>query len=252
VFGQQFFVMDASEGEAPSDVPPYHTPVGMCFEASPADRAKMWWSGIEVLARIHEVDWHDRGLAFLGDAWSPRAAMDAQLDYWAGYFEWARTAEPQPILDHSLLWLRNNRPTPVRTALCWGDSRLGNMLFKDFEVTAVLDWEMAFLGDPEADLAWWLFLDWNHSEGYQIPRLEGFPARDETVARYERLSGRRIENLHYYDVFAAFRFGAVMARVATIMRENGLPMPTEDFASNNPCTRRLADLLDLPAPGTRA
>jgi aminoglycoside phosphotransferase (APT) family kinase protein len=249
VFGQQFFVMDACEGEAPSDVPPYHTPVGMCFDASPAERAKMWWNGIEVLARIHAVDWHARGLAFLGDAWSPRAAMDAQLDYWADYFEWARTAERQPILDHSLQWLRRNRPTPARTALCWGDSRLGNMLFKDFEVTAVLDWEMAFLGDPEADLAWWLFLDWNHSEGYQIPRLEGFPTREETVARYQKLCGRRVENLFYYDVFAAFRFGAIMARVATIMRESGLPMPTEDFASNNPCTRRLSDLLELPAPG---
>jgi aminoglycoside phosphotransferase (APT) family kinase protein len=244
--------MDASKGEAPSDVPPYHTPVGMCFEASPADRAKMWWNGIAVLARIHALDWRTHGLEFLGTAANPTAAMDAQLDYWAGYFEWARTAEPQPILTHALAWLRRKRPAPERTTLCWGDSRLGNMLFDNFEVTAVLDWEMAFLGDPEADLAWWLFLDWNHSEGYQIPRLEGFPTREETVARYEKLTGRPVRNLFYHDVFAAFRFGAVMARVATIMRENGLPMPTEDFASNNPCTRRLADLLELPPPGGAA
>jgi len=248
--GQPFFVMDASEGEAPSDVPPYHTPVGMCFEASEAERAKMWWNGIEVLATIHRVDWRTAGLSFLGTAGDPTAAMDAQLDYWRGYLEWARTDEPQPVLDAGLAWLEKHRPVPERIALCWGDSRLGNILFRNFEVEAVLDWEMAFLGDPEADLAWWLFLDWNHSDGYGIERLAGFPPRERTVARYEQLTGRPVENLEYYETFAAFRFGAIMARVATIMRESDLPMPSDDFASNNPCTRRLAELLGLAQPGT--
>jgi len=249
VLGQTFFIMDACEGEAPSDVPPYHAPVGMCFDATPEERAAMWWNGIEVMARIHAVDWRARGLSFLGVPRDPVAAMDVQLDYWDGYFQWARTDESQPVLDAGLAWLRANRPQPTRTALCWGDSRLGNMLFRDFRVTAVLDWEMAFLGDPEADLAWWIFLDWNHSDGYGIPRLPGFPSREETVARYEALTGTRVANLHYYEAFASFRFGAIMARVATIMRAAGLPTPSDDFASNNPCTRRLAQLLGLPEPG---
>jgi aminoglycoside phosphotransferase (APT) family kinase protein len=249
VLGQTFFVMDACDGEAPSDVPPYHAPMGMCFEASLDQRAAMWWNGIEVLARVHAVDWQTRGLGFLGSPASPAAAMQAQLEQWDTYLQWARTDEPQPVLDAGMAWLRAHRPEPELTALCWGDSRLGNMLFRDFRVTAVLDWEMAFLGDPEADLAWWLFLDWNHSDGYGLARLEGFPTRGETVARYERLSGRRVRNLDYYEAFAAFRFGAIMARVARNMREAGLPMPSEDFASNNPCTRRLAELLGLPAPG---
>ena len=247
--GQSFFIMDASQGEAPSDVPPYHSPVGMVYDATEAERAELWWNGIDVLARVHRLDWRSLGLSFLGAPESPAAALDAQLDYWKGYFEWARTDEPQPVIDAATRWLRENRPVPKRTALCWGDSRLGNILYEDFEVAAVLDWEMAFLGDPEADLAWWLFIDWNHSEGYSIPRLKGFPTREETVARYEELTDCAVENLHYYEMFAAYRFGTIMARVATIMRESGLPTPTEDFASNNPCTRRLAELLGLAPPG---
>ena len=70
---------------------------------------------------------------------------------------------------------------PGRVALNWGDARLPNLIFRDDRVAAVLDWEMAFLGDPEADLAWWLFLDWQGCDGYGIPRLDGFPSREQTV-----------------------------------------------------------------------
>ncbi len=249
ILGTPFFVMEAVTGEAPSDVPPYHSAVGMCFELSPAERARLWWSGIEALARVHRVDWRGVGLDFLGDPSDPRDAMERELKVWLDYFEWARDEEPQPVLDAGAKWLQENLPTPARMTLCWGDARLPNMLFRDLEVVAVLDWEMAFIGDPIADLAWWLFLDWNHSDGYGIPRLEGFPSREETIARYEELTGTKVENLHYYEAFGAFRFGAIMAKMAQIMRAAGIPMPTEDFASNNPCTHRLADLLGLPRPG---
>ncbi len=185
---------------------------------------------------------------FLRDAGARRESMEKKLAVWLYSLEWARTDEPQPILDAGAQWLREHLPQPRRMTLCWGDARLPNMLFRDLRVVAVLDWEMAFVGDPEADLAWWLFLDWNHSDGYGIERLKGFPGRDETIARYQELTGTRVENLFFHEVFGAFRFGAIMARVAVIMREAGLPMPTEDFASNNPCTHRLADLLGLPRP----
>ncbi|RMD84328.1 MAG: phosphotransferase family protein [Candidatus Dadabacteria bacterium] len=249
VLGAPFYIMEAVEGQAPSDVPPYHSPVGMCYELSEEERARLWWAGIETLARIHLVDWRAVGLDFLGAPSNPREAMERELAVWLDYFEWARDEEPQPILEAGAAWLREHLPTPARMTLCWGDARLPNMLFRNLEVVAVLDWEMAFIGDPIADVAWWLFLDWNHSDGYSIPRLPGFPGREETLARYEELTGFRVENLHYYEVFGAFRFGAIMAKVAQIMREAGLPMPSEDFASNNPCTHRLADLLGLPRPG---
>ena len=75
--------------------------------------------------------------------------------------------------------------------LCWGDARINNQLFgPDFEVRAVVDWEMVTLADPMMDLGWWLFLDRHFHEGMPAPRLEGFPTREEMVARYEQTSGR--------------------------------------------------------------
>jgi putative sterol carrier protein len=119
----------------------------------------------------------------------------------------------------------------------------------DFDVVGVLDWEMAYIGDPISDLGWFFFLDWQYSDGYGIPRLEGSPEREETVQRYQELTGWKADNLLYSDVIAAFRFGVIMAKIAKNMKATGVPTPTEDFARDNPCTQRLASLLDLPAPG---
>jgi aminoglycoside phosphotransferase (APT) family kinase protein len=247
ILGTPFYVMGAVDGEAPSDVPPYHT-AGLCVEADVGQRETMWWSGLDTMAAIHALDWEKAGFDFLGKPASAVAALDAQLSYWENYLDWARTDEPQPVIDAGRVWLRENSPSPSRTALCWGDSRLPNMMFKDFKVAAVLDWEMAFIGDPEADLAWWLFLDWHHSAGYGLERLEGLPGREQTVARYQEISGRPVENLFYYEVFAAYRFAAIMIRVVENLKVRGFPLSGPDFGSNNPCTCHLAELLELPSP----
>ncbi len=247
VIGTPFYVMSAVDGEVPAEFPPYHAE-GFCFEASPAERESIWWNGIEAMAEVHKVDWRAAGIDLLGSPSTPENALEAQLAYWRDFFGWARTAEPQPLIEEAARWLEDSRPPDPRMRLCWGDSRLGNILYKDLRVAAVLDWEMAFIGDPEADLAWWLFLDWHHSDGYGIARLEGLPGHDETLARYQELTGHRARNIHYYEVFSAYRFALIMVRVVENMRACGIDLPVPDFASNNPCTKRVADLLDLPAP----
>jgi aminoglycoside phosphotransferase (APT) family kinase protein len=252
VLGCPFYVMRRVEGEIPSEIPPYHA-FGHCLEIGPLLRGKMWWSGIRTLARIHLLDWASLGLAFLGVPGAGTDPLDRQLDYYARFLAWARGDAPQPILEAALEWLRQNRFAPRRVALCWGDSRLPNLIFRDQEVAAVLDWEMASLGDPEADLAWWLFLDWSSSTGYGIPRLEGLPGREETVARYEALTGQRVEHLDWHEVFAALRYGVITVRVVRSMLEAGLPVASAEMETNNVCTQRLATLLELPPPGaTRA
>lgn len=248
VFGCSFYVMDKIEGEIPPEVPPYHA-FGMLFDASPGRREKIWWNGLDALARVHALDWRKLGLDFLGVPGPGTDPVDRQLEYYGHYLEWIKEKEPQPTLDASFKWLRENHYVPKRVRLCWGDSRLPNQIFRNDEVVAVLDWEMAWLGDPEADLGWWIFLDWQGCDGYGIPRLEGFPSREETVRRYEELSGCKAENIFYNEVYAAFRFGVVLARVAHLMEELGMHRPSADFSTNNVCTQRLATLLELPPPG---
>ncbi|HZP43687.1 MAG TPA: phosphotransferase [Candidatus Binatia bacterium] len=248
VLGAPFYVMRRVEGAIPSEIPPYHA-FGLCLDVPPPRRARLWWSGIETLARIHALDWRARGLEFLGVPGPGTDALDRQLDYWARFLDWGRGEKPQPILDAALAWLREHRYAPARTALCWGDSRLPNLIFRGEEVVAVLDWEMAFLGDPEADLAWWLFLDWCSSTGYGIPRLEGFPTPAETVARYEALAGHPVEHLRWQEVMAAFRYGVITVKIARNMAEAGVGIAAAEMETNNVCTQRLAELLGLPPPG---
>jgi aminoglycoside phosphotransferase (APT) family kinase protein len=249
VLGRAFYVMDRIAGEVPSEVPPYHA-VGVFADAKPEERAAMWWSGIETLARVHAVDWKAAGLGFLGAPRKGAPVLRPQLEYYERMLEWAEEdGEPQTVLRAAQGWLRENEPDSERVALCWGDSRLPNVIYRDGRIAGVLDWEMAFLGDPEADLAWWLFMDWFASGGYGVARLEGMPEREETVARYEELTGHSVRNLFFYEVFAGMRFGVIMVRVAAMMRLRGMPLPTPDFASNNPATRKVAEMLGLRPPG---
>jgi aminoglycoside phosphotransferase (APT) family kinase protein len=249
--GSAFYVMDRIEGDVPSEVPPYHA-FGFCLDLATEERAALWWRGVETLARIHALDWRRLGLAFLGEPRDGTDALDRQLAYWERYLDWVG-GPPQPVLRAALAWLQSHRYVPRRLALCWGDARLPNMIFRDGAVVGVLDWEMAFVGDPEADVGWWIFMDWATSEGYGFPRLEGFPGPAETIARYEERAGVRVEHARWQEVFAALRFGVIMARIAGRLKEIGAPTPTDDFETNNVATQRLATLLDLPSPGgTRA
>ena len=137
-------------------------------------------------------------------------SLSAELEYWERYLSWRRE-EPQPILDATLEWLKENRYTPKHITLCWGDARMPNTIYSmNGDVLAIVDWEMAYLGDPESDLGFFLLLDWQHSEGYGIPRLEGSPGKEETVKHYEEFTGWKVENLLYNEVLAAFRAGIVI------------------------------------------
>ena len=249
VLGTPFYVMSKIEGDIAPEIPPYHS-FGLCYDAAPERRRKLCMSGLEAAAKIHALDWETTGFSFLGvPAAGSTDAVDWELDYYEGFLNWARE-EPQPILQAALDYLRESKFAPKRVALCWGDCRMGNMIFgADDEVVGVLDWEMAYLGNPEADLGWFLFMDWQHSEGYGIPRLEGFPSREEIIQRWEELTGWEIENIFYHEVLAAFKFGVIMLKVAKNMKQSGAPMPSEDLHLNNPATQRLAALLDLPSPG---
>ena len=174
-FGVPFFTMEHVEGLVPPDNLPY-TMEGWVLEASPAEQERMWWTGIEAMARIHRVDWRRLGLDWLADPGRGRPGLDQQLAYYREYLDWTAEGRPQPVAEAAWEWLVANRPeeeAPV--TLCWGDARLGNIIWQDFTPAAVLDWEMATLGQAELDLGWWLYFDRQFTEGLSVPRPPGFP-----------------------------------------------------------------------------
>jgi len=254
VLGAPFYIMGKIDGVIPPDYPPYHS-FGVYYNATPDQRAKMWWGCLENIAKIHKLDWEKLGFNFLGVPEGGTGPLDQQLVYWERYLNWVKEdpEEPQPILEAALKWLKENRYVPERVALCWGDCRMPNTVYSlgDFNVLAILDWEMAYLGDPESELGWFFLLDWRHSEGEGIPSLEGTPGREETLQRYEELTKRKIKHMLYQDVLAAFRYGIIELKIYKNLRKLGVALPTQDIETNNLCTHRLASLLDLPAPGPR-
>jgi len=243
VLGAPFFLMERIAGEVPSDNPPYHA-AGWVTEIDAEARGRLWWSGVEALARIHRLDWRSLGLGFLdtpGDAPTP---LERQLDYYERFLGWAAGGKPHPLECSALEWLRRHRPRDAEpVVLSWGDSRLGNLMFRESRCVAVLDWEMATLASPVMDLAWWLYFDRHHSEGCDVPRLDGFPSHEETVARYREETGFTTDSLGYYELFAALRFAVIMIRVGQQLIGAGLLPADSDFETNNTATQMLRKVL---------
>ncbi len=254
VFGSPFYVMRKVEGRVPSDNPPYHSG-GWMTEVSPQQRRSIWLGGFEAMAQIHAVDIDHNGLEFLRRPDLGKNGLDQELNDYRNFLDWAAEGRQQPIAEAALEWLESNKPPQQPDGLVWGDARIGNIIFgDDARPAAVLDWEMASVGSPEKDIAWAIFLDRHHSEGLGIDRLEGFPSYEESLEYYGELSGYQVKHLHYYQVFAGFRFSIIMMRIAAQLVVQGLMNEEQgrDFELNNTCTRLTAELLDLAPPGEAA
>jgi len=253
VIGVPFFLMERLDGDVPQDYPSYHGS-GMYYESTPELRKKMWWGTLDQLVKIHQLDWQGLGITFLGEPKNPADALDRQLTYWEQYFEWLKDDldNEHATMSQTLKWLRENQYEPKQMSLCWGDARIGNTLYSrpERDVLAVMDWEMAFIGDPTADLAWYFTLDKQHSEGYGLARLPGTPLPDEIVERYQSLTGWQVENLFYNEVLSALRYGGTVIAVMKKLIKQGIPMDA-DLIRNNFATQHLSDILGLPSPGPK-
>lgn len=247
--GRPFYVMDRVQGIVPTDRMPY-TLDGWLHDASPAEQEALWWSSLEAMAELHRLDWRAAGLELLDRPEHGPVGLAQQLGWWRDYARWAADGRPNPPVDAGEAWLVEHLPTdPPPVGLTWGDARLSNMLYRDFEVAAVLDWEMASLGPAEVDLAWMLFFRDFFSDGLGVPDLPGFPSHDASITRYEELLGRPVADLRWYTVFACWRHSAIMGRLADLFEANGEIPSGTDARVNNLASRMLASMLDLPAPG---
>lgn len=253
VLGAPFLVMERASGRVPADDPPFTAAGWVLDDLSPDERATLCRNSLEAIAAVHAVNWRRIGLSSLAPAAGTSAATvyDADLAHWIGFYDWARAGDTNPTVEAGFAWLADHRPVDDRDpVLAWGDARIGNMLFgDDLTVNAILDWEMVGLGQPEADVAWWLFILRHHTEGIGLPVPEGFPSREEVVATYEKAAGRSLEHLDYYEVWAAVRLAIIMHRAGNLMVELGLLPPDAPMKLNNPASQLLAGLIGAPAPG---
>ncbi len=239
ILGAPFFLMERIEGKVPIENPLYHVE-GWIVDLTPEQRAEMWDSGIQVFSCLHRLDLEKMDLEFLNQPQRGNTPLDQQLHYYKEFFEWTMEGRQHPLCEEALRWLEANKPKgPEPVALCWGDAKLGNMVFQGTRCVGLLDWELAGLGNPLDDIVWYILLDRSLSEGCDVPRLEGFPGREETVARWEELSGMKAENLGYYEVLGAFKFSVIMCRIMTIYKQLGFWPADSDWDINNNATKIL-------------
>ncbi|WIM11630.1 phosphotransferase family protein [Enhydrobacter sp.] len=116
----------------------------------------------------------------------------------------------QPVFELALTWLDRRKPAPLdRPLLVHGDYRTGNYLADESGVTAILDWELAHLGDPLEDLGWLCVKSWRF--GAVDKPAAGFGSRQELWDAYERASGRKVDpaRAHWWEVFGTVHWGVI-------------------------------------------
>ncbi len=241
-FDSEFWIMDRIRGDIPSDAPAYSA-TGWLHDATPADQARAWWAGVDAMAAIHRLDVDRLALTTTTVAPGPDP-LTAQLDHYEHFLTWAEDGHPSALARRALSWLRDNAADPPEQGptLTWGDARFSNLIYRHFEVVAVLDWEMSSIADPLLDLGWWIFSDDALTRGSGQVRLPGFPSTSETAARWSELTGRSTDALAYYEVMGAFRFTVIMLRMGKLLHDIGLV--DEGFAHDNLISQALAERLN--------
>ncbi len=162
---------------------------------------------VEILARIHDVDWRALGLDFLGVPDGPEGCPDMEIERWEKTMR-EQTMEPQPVLEMALAWLRAHKPVAQKVTVVHGDYRTGNFLVDGNDITGILDWEMVHLGDPLEDVAWVCVRAWRWAGDAKVG---GLMMRDDFYRRYEAASGLGVdpEAVRFWEVLGNFKWAVI-------------------------------------------
>lgn len=213
VLGAPFYLMAPIEGFNASA-----TPLGD-LHCEPAIQQRMGYSMVDALLRLGEIDPQAVGLDGFG---KPEGFLQRQVARWRGQLEHYRVhagwpgPATLPGVEDVARWLDANRPEPSRTGVLHGDFHVANVMFRpdSAELAAVIDWELATLGDPLLDLAW-LVATWPDANGQgagtiNVTPWRGFPSTADLIAYYRERSARDLAAIDWYVVLARFKLGILL------------------------------------------
>lgn len=213
VLGAPFYLMERVRGRILRARPPAGA------EPTPEDMRRLSESFVENLAEIHAVDYAGAGLGALE---RPGSYVRRQVEGWTKRYEAART-EDAPEVERLALWLGGNAPPDSGRSLVHNDYKYDNLVLAPDElsrVLAVLDWEMATVGDPLMDLGtslgYWVEADdpeeWR-GLGFGLTALAGNLGRRELVERYARLSGRDPGDAVFYFAYGLLKIAVIAQQI---------------------------------------
>ena len=171
-----------------------------------------------ILARIHAVPVEKYLLAALPTLLPGKSPAETEVERFEVTYR-AITPEPHPAFELAFRWLREHLPPATETTLVHGDYRIGNVIFGPEGVRAVLDWELAHVGDPMEDLGWLCAKAWRFGE--KLP-VAGVGTYDQLIEGYESAveylpsagdvaGGREVnrETVRWWEVFGNLRWGVI-------------------------------------------
>ncbi len=221
VIGTPFYLMERLDGKVYEDV--------MIPELEKLSlRKEIYLSMTSLLANLHMVNYKKIGLESFGKS---ENYIRRQLDRWAKQWHLSKQRNI-PEMDSLIFWLSNNIPESDQTTIVHGDYRLGNLLFKkdSSKVNALLDWELATLGHPLADLGYMLyphFTPVGKRHGLLGSDFEekGIPTSDEIVDIYCHIRKIKKFNPIFFVVFAMFRSAAILEGVYARSKKGNASSP---------------------------
>jgi len=200
ILGSPFFLMERVEGET--------LPRRLLRDERYAKARSVMAAELgAVLARIHALDPAQADLRGLAAPPADRAPARAEVERVADGIR-GLAVEPHPVLDLAERWLLERAPEPARRTLVHGDYRIGNVLFDEGGVCAILDWELAHLGDPIEDLGWLCTRAWRFGSPLAAG---GVGTRESLVLAYESASGAKVDRdaLRFWEAFGSFKLALV-------------------------------------------
>ncbi len=219
VLGAVFFLMERRHGLTLRDhipqrlamVPNYPQLVSEAF--------------IDCMVRLHSIDVVQTGLITLG---KPEGFLERQVLGWADRWNRARTDET-PKMERVIRWLMEHRPFSPAPSLVHNDYKLDNVMLRDGpldradsadRIEAVLDWEMATVGDPLADLGltlcYWAWVETPQLSARGAPSLtsqSGWYTRNQFVQRYAEQTGRDLSQIGFYEVLGMFKLAVILQQI---------------------------------------
>lgn len=176
-------------------------------------------SFIDTFVRLHAIDISKTGLNALG---KPEGFLERQVVGWTDRWNRAKTEE-LPQMDRVIRWLVDHRPDSPEATLVHNDYKLDNIMIRSGsvdEIEAVLDWEMATVGDPLADLGltlcYWAWADAPQLRSRALPAITSQPGwytRDQFVQRYAERTGRDLSRISYYEVLGIFKLAVILQQI---------------------------------------
>jgi len=208
VLGSCFYLMAHVDGWSPMNSGGWPEP----FLGDLSLRSGLAYQLVEGIAKLGNVDWRAQGLEGFG---RPDGFHDRQVDRWLAHLAKFQFREI-PGLEKAAAWLREHRPAHWTPGIIHGDYQFANVMFRHgapAELAALVDFEMATVGDPLLDLGW-VIMGWPDADEDRTQKgyvdYTGMPDRSDLLEHYAKVSGRDVGEIDYYVILARFKMAVVL------------------------------------------